>query len=383
MPPRRDELLEADNGQCGYSCIVNRPGSTDVLHSFDRRRSNTGWWCLGHASGLLPRSAAVAPRSARDIVVDESGFSPVRQPLERMIEAEGRHEIAVDLGGTNLRVALVNPDGVVIRRHRVPTSGQGSITGALAELISELQVDQESSAVVAVPGLVDYESGRAVWAPHLPASWVAELAEDTLADRLGRPVSIANDADLAAVGETYFGAGRNAADVVYLTVSTGIGAGVLLNRRLVRGRRSVAEIGHTIIDRQAFLNDEPATLEELASGSSVPRLAQMAAVSAQSGEQLEVLEEVGDARASALWMEMVENVSIGIINIGWCFGPDLIIMGGGLGRERALFDPVRERMAKVAPTIAMSLSLVEAELGDDAGLVGAAAWHRAVDTPGR
>jgi glucokinase len=158
---------------------------------------------------------------------------------------------------------------------------------------------------------------------------------------------------------------------------------VLLNRRLVRGRRSVAEIGHTIIDRQAFSNDEPATLEELASGSSVPRLAQMAAVPAQSGEQLEVLEEVGDARASALWMEMVENVSIGIINIVWCFGPDLIIMGGGLGRERALFDPVRERMAKVAPTIAMSLSLVEAELGDDAGLVGAAAWHRAVDTPGR
>lgn len=294
-----------------------------------------------------------------------------------MTLTEIRPVIAVDLGGTHLRVAVVEGDGTVLARHRVPTPAQGSITDAFVELIAELGCDPDYPTLVAVPGLVDYERRRALWAPHLPAAWVAELAEDHLAARLGRRVSIANDADVAAVGETYFGAGRNATDVVFVTVSTGIGAGVLLNRRLVRGHRSVAEIGHTIIDRHAFSCGEPATLEELASGSSVPRLTHLAAVQAHTGEQLEALEESGDGPATSVWMQIVENVTIGIINLAWCYGPDLIIIGGGIGRERPLLDPVRTRLTQVAPTIAMKFSLVKEELGDDAGLIGAAAWDRA------
>ena len=294
-----------------------------------------------------------------------------------MTPTESRPVIAVDLGGTHLRVALVERDGTVLARHRVATPTRGTITDAFVELIAELECDPDYSALVAVPGLVDYGCRRALWAPHLPAAWVKELAENHLAARLCRRVSVANDADVAAVGETYFGAGRDAADVVFVTVSTGIGAGVLLNRRLVRGRRSVAEVGHTIIDRHAFSNGEPATLEELASGSSVPRLTQLAAVQARTGEQLEALEESGDGRATAVWMQMVENVTIGIINLAWCYGPDLIIIGGGIGRERPLLDPVRARLAQLAPTIALKFSLVQEELGDDAGLIGAAAWDRA------
>ena len=294
-----------------------------------------------------------------------------------MTAAEGGPVIAVDLGGTNLRVALVGGDGAVLARHMVPTPAQGSITDALAELVSELECDPDSAAVVAVPGVVDYERGRALWAPHLPTAWVTELSEDTLASRLCRRVSIANDADLAAVGETYFGAGRQANDIVFVTVSTGIGAGVLLNRRLVRGRRSVAEIGHTIIDRHAFSNGESATLEEFASGSSLPHLTQMADVQARTGEQLEALEESGDIRATAVWMQIVKSVTIGIINLAWCYGPELIIIGGGIGREGPLLDPVQKGLAKLAPTIAMEFSLVKEELGDDAGLAGAGAWDRA------
>ncbi len=285
--------------------------------------------------------------------------------------------IAVDLGGTNLRVAVIDGDGTVLERHRVPTPTQGSITDSIAELIAELGADPDYPAVVAVPGLVDYERRSALWAPHLPPEWVTELAEDHLTSRLCRRVCIANDADLAAVGETYFGAGRNASDVAFLTVSTGIGAGVLLNRRLVRGRRSVAEIGHTIIDRHAFSNGKPATLEELASGSNIPRLAQIGAVRARTGEQLEALEESGDDRATSVWMQIVEGVTIGIINLAWCFGPDLIIIGGGIGRERPLLDPVQERLNEMASAIAMRFALVKEELADDAGLIGAAAWDRA------
>ncbi len=291
--------------------------------------------------------------------------------------SERHHVIAIDLGGTNLRVALVDEKGTVLARHRIPTPAQRSIADALADLIIELECDPDNSAVVAVPGVVDYEHGCALWAPHLPPTWITQLTEEHLASRLCRRVSIANDADLAAVGETYFGAGKHATDVVFVTVSTGIGAGVLLNGQLVRGRRSVAEIGHTIIDRRAFSDGEPATLEELASGSSVPRLTQIAAVNAETGEQLEILEETGDDRATAVWMQMVEGVVIGIINLAWCYSPELVIIGGGIGREEPLLSPVRSRLNQLAPTIAMKFSLVREELADDAGLIGAAAWDRA------
>ena len=76
-------------------------------------------------------------------------------------------------------------------------------------------------------------------------------------------------------------------------------------------------------------------------------------------------------------MEIVESVTIGIINLAWCFEPDLIIIGGGIGRERPLLDPVQERLNEMASTIAMRFALVKAELADDAGLIGAAAWDRA------
>lgn len=146
-------------------------------------------------------------------------------------------------------MALVDGENTVLARHRVPTPCKGSIADALAKLIAEFECEPDYSAVVAVPGLIDYERRRALWAPHLPPAWITELAEDHLTSRLCRRVSVANDADLAAVGETYFGAGTDANEVVFVTVSTGIGAGVLLNRRLVHGHRSIAEIGHTIIDR--------------------------------------------------------------------------------------------------------------------------------------
>ena len=121
-------------------------------------------------------------------------------------------------------------------------------------------------AVVGLPGAVDYESGRLLWAPHLPARWPDLLSGEELSAQVGLPVSIANDADLAAVGEAAFGAGAGTADVAYLTISTGIGAGVVHGGRLLRGKRSLAEVGHTVIDWNAWRRGSPCTLEELGFG---------------------------------------------------------------------------------------------------------------------
>ena len=154
----------------------------------------------------------------------------------------------------------------MLARHKVPTPAQGSITDALAELVSELECGPDVAAVVAVPGVVDYESGRALWAPHLPSSWVAELTEDNLASRLCRRVSIANDADLAAVGEAYFGAGRQATTLSSSTARR--------NRRRSTVEPPIgtwASIGgrdrpYDHRSSRLFDSGESATLEEFASG---------------------------------------------------------------------------------------------------------------------
>ncbi len=185
--------------------------------------------------------------------------------------------LAADVGGTQMRAALVGPRGDVLLRRSAATPAHADVPAALIDLIGSVAAERahgrSSHAVVGLPGAVDYEAGRLLWAPHLPEGWPDRLSRDELTARLSMPVHIANDADLAAVGEAAFGAGAGTADVAYLTISTGIGAGVVFGGRLLRGRRSLGEVGHTVIDWRAWRAGLPSTLEELGSGSGVARIA--------------------------------------------------------------------------------------------------------------
>ncbi len=185
--------------------------------------------------------------------------------------------VAADVGGTRMRAALVGPDGTVLLRRAVATPTDADVPAALIDLLEAVSKERAlgapSHAVVGLPGSVDYESGQLLWAPHLHADWPSVLSNDRLTARLGLPVAVANDADLAAVGEAVFGAGARGVDVAYLTISTGIGAGIVHHGRLEHGRRSLAELGHTVIDRRAWREGLPSTLEELGSGSGLARLA--------------------------------------------------------------------------------------------------------------
>ena len=185
--------------------------------------------------------------------------------------------LAADVGGTRMRAALVDQRGTVLLRRSVGTPSHADVPEALIDLVctvgAEHHLGTVSHAVVGLPGAVDYEAGRLLWAPHLPERWPDLLSRDELSAGIGLPTHIANDADLAAVGEAAFGAGVGTTDVAYLTISTGIGAGVIHDGRLLRGRRSLAEVGHTVIDWNAWREGSPCTFEELGSGSGLARLA--------------------------------------------------------------------------------------------------------------
>jgi glucokinase len=143
--------------------------------------------------------------------------------------------LAADVGGTQMRAALVGPRGDVLLRRSAATPDHADVPAALIDLIKVVGAEHGhgtvSHAVVGLPGGVDYENGRLMWAPLLPEVWPDLLSRGELSARLGMPAHIANDADLAAVGEAAFGAGAGTADIAYLTISTGIGAGVVYSGR--------------------------------------------------------------------------------------------------------------------------------------------------------
>lgn len=195
---------------------------------------------------------------------------------------------------------------------------------------------------------------------------------------LGMPVLLANDADLAAVGEASFGAGRGWRDVAYVTLSTGVGAGVVFDGAIVHGRRSLAELGPTILDRAAAAIGDPATVEALGSGTALGRVA-CAAGLPEDGAELVRLVAAGDEQAGRVWATVVRAAAYGIVNVAHLFSPEIVIVGGGLGRNGSLvLDPVRAELDRFGPAgLPEPIALVEAALGDDAALVGAALWRAA------
>jgi glucokinase len=286
------------------------------------------------------------------------------------------HVLAVDLGGTSLRVARTSARGEVVDRVEEAT---GDDPAVLLRWMREVgAAGPVAHAVVGVPGRVDHEHGRLEYAPNLDDAWVAALAEERLSDALGIEVHIANDADLAAVGEAWFGAGQGYRDVAYLTVSTGIGAGVVTGGVVLHGTRSIAEVGHTIVDGDALAEGRPATVEELGSGTALDRLAEQAGLDAR-GKDLVALVRGGDEAAAKVLTRVVTAAAIGAVNLAHLFTPEVVVVGGGLGRNGALvLDPIRRLLDARGPrSLPRPIEVVEAALGDDAGLAGAGAWHRA------
>jgi glucokinase len=279
-----------------------------------------------------------------------------------------------------MRCARVEASGQITARQVRPTPHDGSGTDALISLIrSVASTGPCRSAVVGVPGRVDYRAGTLEHAPNLPAAWVPGLSEEALSAATGWPVALANDADLAAVGEAFFGSGRGYDDVAYVTLSTGIGAGVLLGGVLLHGRHSIGEVGHEVIalDR---LPGGPASFEDLASGTALHREAMAAGVDVLAQAQDVVAAAVaGNAAARDLWDALVAAAGTGLANVAWVFSPEVIVVGGGLGLiGEPMLAPLREAVAAQGPAgVQPPIAVVGAELGDDAALVGAAAWHRA------
>jgi glucokinase len=285
------------------------------------------------------------------------------------------HTLGVDLGGTNMRAAVVDRDGTILERVKAPTPHEIPNIDPFLQLLAPLAARRDvEHAVVGVPARVDHDAGTLLNAPNLPPRWPPLLTRSTLEHELGLPVALANDADLAAVGETRFGAARGHRDVVYVTISTGLGSGILVGGRLVKPRCSAGEVGHTVVDRVLAAAGGDGTVEGLGSGTALARHAHAAGIDAV-GAGLVALVEAGDAEATAVWDEAMFVAALAVVNLAHIASPSIVVVGGGVGLTGELVNaPIRDGLARFGPR-GPTIDVVTAALGDDPGLIGAAGWR--------
>lgn len=313
--------------------------------------------------------------------------------------------IAMDVGGTRTRVALVDRAGNVVQREGGQTQATAGSQEALERIASFIEVlltrTGERRLVgigASLAGPVDPVTGTLYAPPNLPG-WDGFSPGAELTPRFGLPVWAANDATLGAVGEHAYGAGRGLDNMVYLTVSTGIGGGVIADGEPLLGARGyAAELGHMVIDRNGPLCSCGARgcLESLASGTSMARFAREGLARGEGELLLEmaggdtsrvtsalVVEASirGDPLAVDIMRKFVEDLGLGLANLMHIFDPDLIVLGGGVSRS---FDDYAEALLAATRSHTMAnlrdkVNVTATALGDDAPLLGAArmAFQRA------
>jgi len=308
--------------------------------------------------------------------------------------------IGVDLGGTNIRTArFARQSHIPEAKAKHPTQGAGGpevVYQRLEAAIREVAPNDLADVAgvgIAIPGPTDPYQGIVMKAPNLPG-WINLPLKQIMEQRLGRPVFLGNDANLAALGEWKFGAGRGHDDVLYLTISTGIGGGVISGGRMLLGARGLAaEVGHTLLDPNGPLCGcgQYGHFEALASGTAITRTAR-SRLKAGQGAGSKVIDlvagdldkvtsavvgqaaQAGDEFARKLIAEAGEYIGQALASLLHSYNPSIVIFGGGVSMlGDLLLEPARAKLRQYAMSDAYweNCPLVVAALGDDSGLVGA------------
>jgi glucokinase len=305
--------------------------------------------------------------------------------------------IGVDLGGTKMLVGVLSGTERLYESREAST-GQSEdelVEMLVREVIEARDARPDVAAVgLGIPATIDHERGVAVAAVNLPLSDVP--LRDVVSERVGLPVFVDNDATVAALAEYLFGAARGKPDTVMLTVGTGIGGGLVLGGEIYRGSTGAgAELGHTVIqaDGPPCQGNCPnhGCVEALASGTALGREGRAAAESAPDSALGKVLAAGGevDGRAVTEAAMAGDELAIGVFDLiggrlgvacatfANIFQPDAIVVGGGvIAAGDLLLEPARRELRRRALNPMNRTPILEATLGNDAGMIGAAAMAR-------
>jgi len=309
--------------------------------------------------------------------------------------------LAVDLGGTKIITAIISSSGQVVSEDRCQTLADEGVSPVIERLFAaidsllnrnNMEPSQLGGISLAAAGAIDSDKGVITLSPNLPG-WRDVPLGDMVRERYRVDTFLVNDASAAALGEHRFGAGRGVSNLILLTLGTGIGGGIIINGEMYLGAcGSAAEIGHMVIDVNGpeCGCGNRGCLETLASGTAVARDAvrrinqgEKSSLVAMVGGKIEDItaEKVGTAarKGDSLALDVLSRagtyLGVGLANLVNIFNPEMIVLGGGMAELGGLFiDPAKRVVVERAfPISAGAVRIVTAQLGNEAGVYGAAA----------
>lgn len=309
--------------------------------------------------------------------------------------------VGIDLGGTNIAVAIVSQDGNILRKMSVPTLAErpfeeiiGDMADCIRKLLNETGISESDIALIGIgtPGCLDTENGVLIFAGNFAYGSNVNFRTE-IQKYFKKPVYVGNDANLAAFGEVAAGAAKGVQNAVMVTLGTGVGGGIILGGKVYEGQASAAgELGHIVLVH----NGEQCTCgrrgcwEAYASVSALVRQTKVAMrihpdslmnqtpMDQVSGRTAFDAARKGDRIAEFVVQRYVEYVAEGLVDIINIFRPEILIIGGGICKEGDyLLDPIRDymRVNAFGNGLLPEQKLVAATLGNDAGLIGAALFH--------
>lgn len=312
--------------------------------------------------------------------------------------------LGIDLGGTKILSSVINQDGKMLSRdHSITPASKGrdAVIKAIMEsahrALAEANVlpSDLTSVGIGAPGLSNPKSGVLYTSPNLPG-WEDVPLKDIIEKEIGKKTYLINDANAAALGELHYGAGRGSRDFIYLTVSTGIGGGIVINGQIYAGSNGTAgELGHMVIDDNGPLCNcgNKGCWEMLASGTALAmearRIIETGGASSIlkltggdpqkiNAEAIHQAAQAGDVLAKKLIVRTAYYLGVGISNLINIFNPEVIVIGGGLSNiGDMLLKPAYEEAGRRAFKQAYRVTrFATAELGRNSGVVGAAVFAR-------
>ena len=277
--------------------------------------------------------------------------------------------LAIDIGGTMIKYGLVSSDGKILSTDKIETEAEKGLENILNKIDNIFKKYKENNPVgiaVSGTGQINGMIGKVIGGNPIIPNWIGTNLVKILEEKYNLPAVLENDVNCVALGEKWIGAGKDLSNFICLTIGTGIGGGIILNNQLFRGENFVAgEFGHTLIKKGEF--------EQFASTTALIRLVKEKTGKILNGKEIFDLEKKEIVEYQEVISEWIENLTDGLSSIVYCFNPANIILGGGvIGQGEPLINRIKNSLfKKIGSQFKEKLNIIQAKLGNNAGMIGA------------
>lgn len=303
--------------------------------------------------------------------------------------------LGIDIGGTDVKLGLITEDGNLINTQNFSVNFDNYETPIIQTVLKSIDVFLENSNLdsskllgigVSATGQIDTLNGTVAGSAGHIDNWISTPIKNIIQDKYHVPVSVANDANCAVIGELWKGSAVGFSNIIMITIGTGVGGGIVYNKNLLSGKIGIAgELGHFSIDKNGKkctcgnlgCYEQYASTKALVNNvnellNSIPSLSNISS-SKINGKFIFDQIKLGNSEIQYIVNDWIHNIAVGLVGLIHIFNPDLVIIGGGVSSQEDLFiGPLRNKVLNmIMPSFSKDLKICSANLGNNAGLIGA------------